>query len=277
MTSTALIPDLVSYAVELASVAGEIALARFGTARSQRKADGSEVTDADLAIEDMIVRRIAARYADHGVIGEEAVHDQTRSGDFVEARYWWVVDPLDGTRNYVRQFPVFATSIAVLEQGRPIVGVIRWHHTGQVFAAAPGMPTTLGGEPVRVSQRPVDSNLLVGAQLGAHHLTQEVVAPWLSRWAVRNLGATAVHLALVATGGLDAAYAQDCRVWDLAAGALLIEQAGGQCTGLRGEPLFPIDPATCAGTNYPFLAGGPNAHRTLLEDLQTRASGGASS
>jgi myo-inositol-1(or 4)-monophosphatase len=205
------------------------------------------------------------------VIGEETVRGGPGGADPARARYCWVLDPLDGTRNYVRRFPIVGTTLALLDEGRPVLGVIRWHHTGQVFLAAAGGPAWLDGQPVRVSQRPVDGNLLVGAQLGAHHATQEVVTPWLGRWAIRNLGATALHLALVASGGLDAAYAQDCRIWDLAAGALLVECAGGTCTDLRGGPLFAVDPAVCAETNYPFIAGGPNAYPALRENLSTRA------
>ncbi len=245
-------------------------MARFGLTVSHPKPDGSEVTDADEAVQEMITQRIAERYADHGVIGEEAIQAVSPLPDPAGVRYCWIIDPVDGTRNYARGFPAFATSIAVLDHGQPIVGVVRWHHTGQVFAATCDTVTTLDGAPVQASQRPLDSNLLIGAQLGAHHATQEIVTPWLKSWAVRNLGATAIHLALVAGGGLDGAYARDCRIWDLAAGALLIEQAGGRCTDLIGQPLFPIDPATCAKANYPFVAGGLRAHRILLEHFASR-------
>ena len=268
--SDATTQDLARFAAEITTDAGEIAMAHFGATVSHRKADGSEVSDADLAVQTMMARRIAERYADHAVIGEETGAADSGGPDPARARYAWVIDPVDGTRNYIRHFPIFATSVAVMDRGRPVVGVIRWHHTGQLFAATAKTPTTLDGEPARVSRRPLDSNLLVGAQLGAHHATRDVVVPWLGRWAVRNLGATAIHLALVAAEGLDAAYAQDCGIWDLAAGALLVEQAGGKCTGLDGEPLFPVDPATCAEMNYPCIAGGLKAHRKLLELLATR-------
>ncbi len=270
--STAPIQDLARFAGELACAAGEIVMEDFGSVATVLKANGSEVTKVDTAVQEMIARRICERYGDHAWIGEETVDRDSGGADPAQARYCWILDPLDGTRNYVRGFPVFATSIAVLERGRPVVGVIRWHHTGQVFAATATTHTTLDGELVHVSQRPLDSNLLVGAQLGAHHATEEIVRPWLGRWAVRNVGATAIHLALVSSGGLDLAYAKDCSIWDLAAGALLVEQAGGICTGVHGEPLFPVDPPTCAVTNYPFIAGGPNAHRTLLEDLDQRSA-----
>ncbi len=268
--STAPIQDLARFAAELARAAGKIAMEDFGSVATVLKADGSEVTKTDTAVQDMIARCVSERYGDHALIGEETTGTDAGGTDPAQARYCWILDPLDGTRNYVRGFPVFATSIAVLERGRPVVGVIRWHHTGQVFAATATTHTALDGEPVHVSRRPLDDNLLVGAQLGAHHATKEIVRPWLGRWAVRTLGATALQLALVSSGGLDLAYAKDCSIWDLAAGALLVERAGGICTGVRGEPLFPVDPATCAVTNYPFIAGGPNAHRALLEDITAR-------
>lgn len=256
--------ELFNFGCELAAVAAEVAMAHYGAPAAYRKANGSEVTEGDVAVEQALTRRIHERFSDHAVVGEETADAARAEPDPARARYCWVIDPVDGTRNFIRRFPAFATSIAVMDGGRPVVGLVRWHHTGQLFAASAEGPALLDGRPVRVSDRPPDSNMLVGAQLGANHATQQVVTPWLSRWAVRNLGATALHLALVSCGGLDAAYAQDCRVWDLAAGALLIERAGGRCTGLKGEALLPVDPATCAGANYPFVAGGPKAHEALL-------------
>ena len=262
--------DWMRLAVDMAAEAGRITLATRDIVRTHRKADGSECTDVDLAVQEMMFRRIGERCPDHAIIGEEAVTGQPQPPNPADARFCWVLDPVDGTRNYVRRFPVVAASIALMDRGQPVIGVIRWHHTGQVFASVANGPATLNDVEMLASRRPLDCNLLVGAQLGATHATQSIVSPWLKRWAVRNLGATAVHLALVASGGLDLAYAKDCCVWDLAAGALLIERAGGLCTGPTGDAIFPVDPATCATTNYPFLAGGPTAHRMLLEDLATR-------
>jgi myo-inositol-1(or 4)-monophosphatase len=272
MDKCASLSEWVGFATVLAAQAGEMALAGFGAPATERKADGSEVTALDVAIQEMVVRRIVERYPEHAVVGEEGTAAAPRGGDPAHARYCWVLDPLDGTRNYVRRFPAVATSLALLEDGRSVMGVVRWHHTGQVFSAVADGPALLNGVPMQVSERPLDNDLLVGAQLGAQHATQGVVAPWLQRWAVRNLGATALHLSLVACGGLDAAYAQDCRIWDLAAGILLIERAGGRCTDPRGRAIFPVDPGACAKANYPFVAGGPNAYPALLADFAARTA-----
>ncbi|MCP4594375.1 MAG: inositol monophosphatase [bacterium] len=262
-----ILQELAGFAAELGAEAGRMAGNAFGTAEVSAKSDGSEVTSADLAVQDMLTRRILERHPDHAIVAEERLSPDTVPPDPGRAPYCWVIDPIDGTRNYARRFPVFATSIAVMEHGTPVVGVIRWHHTGQLFVATADGPAELDGVSLQASLRPLDTNLLVGAQLGAHHATQDVVVPWLRRWAVRNLGATAIHLALVASGGLDIAYAKDCRIWDMAAGALLIERAGGACTDLDGGALFPVDMASCAEANYPFFAGGPQAHPALLEQL----------
>jgi myo-inositol-1(or 4)-monophosphatase len=270
MMTAAPLDQLVQFASALTVAAGDMALTDFGTASSRRKANGSEVTSTDLAVQEMMARRIVERYPDHAVIGEETLESHDLESGATHARYCWVIDPVDGTRNYVRRFPIMATSVALLEEGRPVVGVVRWHHTAQLFAATEDGEATLDENRLHVSQRPVDADMLIGAQLGASHATGDVVLPWANRWAIRNLGATAIHLALVASGGLDAAYAKDCRIWDLAAGALLIERAGGCCTGPHGEPLFPVDPAHCAKLNLPFVAGAPGAHRAIIEDIATR-------
>lgn len=263
--------DLARAAEEWVAQAGDIALAQWGKAAVHRKPDGTEVTDADLSMQRMLIQAIAGRCPGHAIIAEETLDPPVGELPSPATRYCWVIDPLDGTRNYAHGYPAFATSVALMDHGQPVIGVVRWHHTGQLFTAVAGLGTTLNGEAVRVTDAPMDSSALIGAQVGPSHRTQAVVAPWLNRWSVRNMGATSLHLALVASGALAAAYAKDCWIWDLAAGALLVTEAGGQCTGTEGQALFPVDPATCDQTNYPFVAGSPTAHRTILADLGDRS------
>ena len=266
-------PDLMEWAAQAeawADRAGSIAMANLGRAAVREKTDGTEVTDTDMAIQSMLVDAIRQSFPGHAIIAEESLATRSMTPAPDAAPFCWVIDPLDGTRNYVRGFPGFATSIAVMESGRPIVGVVRWHTTGQTYSAVLGHGARAGGRTLHCASAPMDSNTLIGAQLGPNHATDETVAPWLRRWAVRNLGATALHLALVAAGHLGAAYARDCWIWDLAAGALLISEAGGRCTGTSGSEIFPVDLRACARTNYPLIAGGPDGHRLLLEDLKRR-------
>ena len=123
--SDPLIQDLARFAGELTAAAGEIAMAQFGATTSRQKPDGSEVTSADLAVQEMLIQRIRRRYADHAVIAEETIQADNGGHDPAGVRYCWIIDPVDGTRNYARRFPVFATSIAVMERGKPVVGAIR--------------------------------------------------------------------------------------------------------------------------------------------------------
>ena len=114
---------MLNLATELAVAAASISLARFGKAVAQRKADDSVVTDTDYAIQAHIVERIGEAYPGHAILAEETPRRECDHGDPASARYVWVIDPLDATRNYASGLACFATSIAVLDNAAPVVGV----------------------------------------------------------------------------------------------------------------------------------------------------------
>ena len=237
-----------AFAQELADRADEISMSFFrGEFRVSRKADATPVTEADLAVEAMIREALARRYPDDAVLGEE--HGMERAGSRSGSRVW-VVDPIDGTKNFAGGIQVWATLIALVVDDRPEVGVASAPALGERYAAALGSGVTLNGEPVAVSG--VDD-------LGEALLVSSGMSDWLDgRWAAgyravasraartRGFGDFWGH-ALVARGAAEAMLEPQLRIWDWAALQVVVEEAGGRITQLDGSPL--ADRASCLTTN----------------------------
>lgn len=261
--------DMHDLAVRLANEVSDIAREGFGAPVVSRKADRSVVTETDHAMQATILGAIADTYPEHAVRAEETVARPDAHADPTDARFCWVVDPLDGTRNFAAGLPWFATSIAVLDRGRPIVGVVREHGTGITYAATAGGGATVNGTACRACDRAVTGDMLVAVPSNKDPLTQHVLQTWAAtpRFVLRNVGTTATHLALVASGALAAAFANRCKLWDIAAGALLVIEAGGRITDPRGNPCIPFDLGADSDADFPFLAAGPQVHRRLLPTM----------
>jgi myo-inositol-1(or 4)-monophosphatase len=248
---------------------GEIARARRGAGTCSLKSDASLVTETDHAIQAMILDAIAASYPDHAVVAEEQIADPARHADRASARYCWVIDPLDGTRNYVSAMPCFATSIAVLDRGVPVVGVVVEHNLRWTFAAVAGCRTLLGDEPISIAEPAPGDEVLVGVSSSKRRATTDILADWLHKpgLVMRNTGSTAMHLGLVAGGMLSAALCTKCKIWDVAAGALLVTGAGGRVTDLAGDDPFPWPAGADPAKDTPILAAGPDLHKSLIESI----------
>ncbi len=259
---------LLDTACRLARTGGAIAAGRIGQAETRRKPDRTFITQVDLEIQEALLEVIGARFGHHAVLVEEEVAHPDRHAPVDQAAYCWVIDPLDGTRNFSRALPVFSTSVAVMCDGYPMVGAVCHATTGQVFAASVGNGSTLDGRPIRVRDEPPtrDTMVFMRGKTGAPALP--VMHHWLDRFAFRNIGSAALHLAFVAAGVIDAAYHQQCKLWDVAAGYLLVTEAGGAITSPTGERVFPHTPADYADEDIGFLAAGPNLHAHLLADAR---------
>ncbi|MBU0718861.1 MAG: inositol monophosphatase [Planctomycetes bacterium] len=270
----ALIQDLLTLATRLATEAGDIARERFGHTRSQMKADASLVTDADQAIQARILSTIAECCPDHGVVAEEMISHPQVHADRTTARYCWVIDPLDGTRNYAQGFPIFSTSIAVLDRGRPVVAVVAGHSLGQLYTATIGTGATLNGQPIQAHDPEVGRDLLLAIPTSKDPLAVYVAHAWTAQrgFIVRNLGSTALHLAMVASGALNGAFSKRCKIWDLAAGLLLVTEAGGCITDATGRDLLPFSLTADSATDLPFLAAAPATHERLLQTIRPAGS-----
>lgn len=255
------------FAGNLAQMAGQMAAERFGRVSVQRKEDNSPVTDADHAVQAATFDAIARAYPDHAVVGEETVRDPDRHASAARAEFCWIVDPIDGTRNYARSIPIYAVSIAVLKNGEPVAGAIHDASAGYTYSAGLGLGADCGGRELRMSRGDAEPDLTVLVSSFRQQPVPLVVRDWMDTYLFRNYGSLCLHLAWVAAGLADAAYAAECRLWDIAAGALLIGESGGIVTRDDGRPLWPFDVGSYTGTEIPILAGTPTMHSRLLASL----------
>lgn len=221
----------------IAQRAGDLLLARFDVLHEVAyKGEIDPVTETDKISEGFITESFQKAFPDHGILAEE--------GTVVEGKgkYCWIIDPLDGTTNYAHRFPVFGVSIALLEEGKPVVGVIAAPKLGEEFHAIRGRGAFLNGQPIHVSKQPSlgRSFLATGVPYNVrsrldYHM--EFYKKFLdAALAVRRAGAACLDLAYVACGRFDGYWETGLKAWDAAAGILLVEEAGGKISEYSGNP-----------------------------------------
>ncbi len=259
--------DMVELAVELAKSISSKVKAGMGKTAASRKADASAVTQIDHDAQAHILGNIARCFPDHAVIAEETIATPGAHPHVHDARFTWVVDPIDGTRNLVVGFPCVATSIGILDQGLPVAAVVVEHNLGEVYTAIRNQGATLDGQPINVCDFTANKDYLVGAPSTKDPRTGAVLKEWIEtkHLILRNLGSSAYHLAQVAAGRLSASFAKRCKIWDIAAGQLLITEAGGLITSPTGKALIPFDLDMDTEDDVPFLAATPDLHEPLLK------------
>jgi myo-inositol-1(or 4)-monophosphatase len=252
---------LLNIAVGAARRAGEVivrSLDRVGGVTVSEKSRNDFVTEVDRAAEQVLIAAIRKAYPSHGFLAEE-------SGAAAGDDYTWVIDPLDGTTNFLHGFPQFAVSVACRHRGRAEIGVVLDPLRGELFTAERGSGAQLDGRRLRVSQRPGLDGALVGTGFPYRENRR-----WLKAYlamlervmdataGVRRPGAASLDLAYVAAGRLDAFWEVGLSPWDTAAGILLITEAGGRV-------------GTLAGGDYRdsghLLAGTPRVFAALAELL----------
>ena len=257
-------------AAEWIRTAGEIARERFGHAVASRKADRSVVTDADYAVQEALLDAIARDYPADAVISEETQPHPQRHADVKRAKRCWIVDPIDGTRNYSRAYPSFAVAVALMEAGSPVVGFVYEPMTGQLYSAAAGGGAWLNDTRIQVVDEPLRGRSIIGMPSSRKGALNGVVHDWIDRMIMRNAGTTALHLAYLACGAMDAVYCDDCKLWDIAAGFLLVAEAGGRVIRLDGAEYFPMDLAGYTDGQMPFLAAAPGVLNQLCDEFNRK-------
>jgi myo-inositol-1(or 4)-monophosphatase len=217
----------------------------LGRIVAREKSPKDLVTEADVASQHVIEETLLAAFPDHAFLGEEessAGNENSDSLDWVNQSFCWVVDPLDGTVNYVHGLQPFAVSIALMQEGQPIVGVVYDPCSGECYTAERGQGAHLNGEPLRSSDCESLDQSLVAASFppdvprGALEISQFVEMLHQTQ-ALRRLGSAALNLSYLAAGRLDAYWATSPKAWDIAAGVLIAEEAGAVITNLAGLPL----------------------------------------
>jgi myo-inositol-1(or 4)-monophosphatase len=231
-------PILLATAIEAVMKAGEIQMSYIESGFNiSHKGTIDLVTEADIAVENMFRKLIAERFPDHTILAEEYGQDvETRS-----ASHCWVFDPIDGTSNYAHGLPIFCSSLALEIDGRGEIGAIYDPTRKELFVAERGGGAFLNGRPIQVSaaDRLVDSMLVTGFPYDVHQRISEIVGlfgEFVGRArAVRRLGSAALDLCYIASGRMDGFWEQDLKPWDIAAGTIIVEEAGGRVTDFTGE------------------------------------------
>jgi myo-inositol-1(or 4)-monophosphatase len=257
-------PVFLATAVEIVLRAGEIQMSRRESGfQIDKKGTIDLVTEVDLECEKMCRAVLAERFPHHDILAEEL---SSGPGQPRTSRYRWVFDPLDGTTNYAHGLPVFCASLALEIDGRAEVGAIYDPTRKELFTGERGQGAFVNGTRLRVSdtRNLLDALLVTGFPYDVH----EKLVPLLAMFgaflgharAVRRLGSAALDLCYVAAGRIDGFWEQTLKPWDVAAGALIVEEAGGRITGMDGSR---FDPAAAH-----LVASNGQIHEAMLDVIK---------
>ena len=228
--------DALDVAVRVVGVGGEIVKEHFHAAkRVEHKGRSNIVTDVDLLSEKSMVELLRKEYPTHSVLTEES---DKISGS---SNYTWVIDPLDGTNNYAFGVPFFAVSVALAEGEEVLVGVVYDPLRGELFRAAKGRGAFLNDVPIHVSRESRLEDSFVGCDMGyeksgGRQMLRSLDVLWYGVHGIRIMGSAVLGLAYVACGRLGLYLHRCLYPWDVAAGALLVGEAGGAFTDWGGRP-----------------------------------------
>jgi myo-inositol-1(or 4)-monophosphatase len=237
-----------AFAIALAERAGRLLLERFEKVEQiDYKSAKDVVTEVDHLSEALIIEAIRARHPTDGIIAEESGEHADGAGDAPTTGVGraWVIDPLDGTINYANGIPFFCVAIALVEAGRPVVGVIHDPIRGETFAATDDGLATLGGRPIRASVKEQLGDYVVSMALSGRALVGRSRAVRKAVRVPRAMGSAALSLAYVGNGRFDAFVQQGgLSSWDVAAAGLIAERGGALLTDLDGGDWFDLSRPT---------------------------------
>lgn len=243
-------PAFLTVAEEAARAGGEVLMSYLGRIKAKEKGPKDLVTEADVASQKKIESILLDAFPEHQFLGEEATGESgADAGEFQ-----WIVDPLDGTTNYVHGLPQFSVSIALVSPTGAEVGVVFDPILNECYTAEAGKGAKLNGQPIQTT----DCNDLYSCLAAASFSTSvERNSPEINRFvevlintqAVRRLGSAALNLCYVASGRLDAYWATSVKIWDVAAGLLILHEAGGHSSHIDGSPFKPADPRFVSAAN----------------------------
>jgi len=259
---------MVNIAVRAARRAGELMIRQINRLESlevTEKSRNEYVTEVDRIAEDAIIEVIYDHYPDHSILAEE-------SGQRGSNEFQWIIDPLDGTTNFIHGFPVFAVSIAVTHNDQLEHGVVYDPLRQEIFTASRGQGAQLDGRKIRVSKRPSMQHSLIATgfpyRANKEHLDDylEMLKSVISVSAgIRRPGSAALDLCYVAAGRVDGFWELGLNIWDIAAGALMIKEAGGRISDFHGTDAYL--------QSGDVVAGSPKIYAGLSKILAPHAKG----
>jgi myo-inositol-1(or 4)-monophosphatase len=231
------------------------------------------VTEADRASQRLIINGLKKQFPTDGIIGEESDSGKSITFDVsdVNGRNW-VIDPIDGTNNFISGLGAFAVCIGLLDHGYPVLGVVLDVTRGLTYSAAKGLGAFVNDRPIHVAQTPLgDSTMIMMTSnlLDSYGQCPAWACRWISQtvWKTRILGSAALEAVQVAAGVAHGAVTCNGKLWDVTAPAAIVLEAGGLITSLSGSPIFPFNLQNYTGAKVPFLAAGPAAQKTLLREM----------
>jgi myo-inositol-1(or 4)-monophosphatase len=239
---------MINFAIETAREAGQLLLEKFGRKIAiSKKGDINLVTEADIAAEELIIERIKSYYPKHSVLAEE-------SGAAVldgQSSWKWIIDPLDGTTNFAHGYPCWCVTLGLEHEGAIVIGVTFDPTRNELFAAERGKGATLNNKPIRASETELlgDALIVTGFPYDIRHREQfarHLTGFLLTSRGVRRDGSAAIDMAYVACGRFDGFWEEGLNPWDVAAGLLLIEEAGGRVSNYDGSGFSIYAPPICA-------------------------------
>jgi len=249
-------------AMEAAQEAGKIIKERIGTITDNeitQKSISDYVTEVDVLSEKTIIIRIKNHFPEHQIMAEES------SNDYKKAEYLWIIDPLDGTTNFIHGFPVFAISIALMKKGEIVLGVVYDPLKNELFYAEQGSGAFLNGKRIHVSsiKEPAFSLIATGFPFRNKQFIPSYIKIFQSLLYsvsdLRRAGAAAIDLAYVACGRVDGFFEFALSPWDIAAGTVLIKEAGGVVSDFEGGQTY-------LKTGH-IVAGNPVIHPFLIKKI----------
>jgi len=262
---------------DLATEAGELVLHQYGHVARLTKTHAATtdeaVTEADRASQRLIVSGLRKQFPTHGIIGEESDTGKSITFDVKDVRGRnWVIDPIDGTNNFIAGLGNFAVCIGLLDQGYPVLGVVLDVTRGQMYSAAKGLGAFINDRPIHALDTPLgDSSILMMTSnlLDSYGKCPGWACRWIGQtvWKTRILGTAALEAAQVAAGVAHGAVTCNGKLWDVTAPAAIVLEAGGLLTDLSGKPIFPFELQNYVGAKVPFLAAAPAAQAELLREF----------
>jgi myo-inositol-1(or 4)-monophosphatase len=238
-------------AIEAARAAGAILQDWAHKFTVREKGPANLVTEADFAAQNAIVELIRSRFPDHGFLAEEGLDEAA------DRPFRWIIDPLDGTSNYVHRFPYYCVSIGLEYQRQIVLGVIFDPNRDELFVAERGCGARLNDRPIRPSHVTALNQAFVVASLPSavssdHPSVLRLLEVLPHAQSLQRTGSAALNLVYVASGRMDAFWSSSLKPWDVAAGSLIVTEAGGMITRMNGDAFDPMLPDLLASNGSPL-------------------------
>jgi myo-inositol-1(or 4)-monophosphatase len=233
----------------------------FGRVKSDWKSDGTRVTAVDIAISEAIFRELREQFSEDELLSEELGDGAAPIP--LKSRFAWILDPIDGTSNYATGVPVCAISLALLEEGVPVYGVIYDLARSVLMHGGPGRGAWDGEKPARVKVESMPNQRMLAFHSPVDKRFVPHAALLVDRFKIRALGSSTLHLAYVGAGIFDGMVDHNVKVWDIAAAVPFCQGAGAEVRYF-GPPLFPLRVFDLKMARTPFVAGTPQVCEELL-------------